>query len=274
MNVDAEQRRRRKSPECLSDFQLDCLVVGKTAGDLDTNAQNTWESHIATCELCAQKFSQHKARHEQFWTDLPLPVIASETLMKVERKTKGRKSSWAWFSGAFATAVAAAAIVLVVVSTDPLSEDGMGTRLKGKPSFGVFVKRGSKVFKGESNGNVLAGDRLRFDYTSGEPAFFALASIDAAQAASQFVPPVGDQPLEVEAASDGVIEGAIELDDTVGTEQIVGAFCPTSFAMAKLLAGMKRLGIAPTTNVKPAAISLDERCTVQVFVLNKVSRLE
>ncbi|MFC1611714.1 anti-sigma factor family protein [Myxococcota bacterium] len=274
MTVDAEQHRRRKSPECLSDFQLDCLLVGKTAGDLDAVEQQAWEAHIATCDLCAEKLSHLQARHEQFPAELPLPVIASETLLKVENKTKDRKAPWAWLTGAFAAAAAAAAIVLAVVSTDPLVEDDMGTRLKGKPSFGVYVKRSAKVFKGESNGNYLAGDRIRFDYTSKDAVFFGVASIDPAQTVSQFVPPAGDQPLELKPASDGVIGGGIELDDTMGTEQLLGAFCPTPFSMAQLLVGLKNTGVASTKAMNAETIGLDERCTVQTFVLNKVPRLE
>src|SRR5262249_38721803 len=109
-------------------------------------------------------------------------------------------------------ALALAAAILLVLRPKPGVD---GTRLKGAPRLDFYLKRGALVTRGGDGARLRPGDSLRFVYTSAEPRYLAVLSLDGARHASVYYPGAVQNAERIPAAVDRALEASTVLDATL-----------------------------------------------------------
>jgi len=183
--------------------------------------------------------------------DTPRSVakIATPTNLADRRERPGLV---AWAGAALA--LAAGFLLFLGVRPDRGSESAHGTRTKGSERIGFIVRRGERVFDGSDGERVYPGDQLRFVAITQEPRHVAILSWDAAGVASVYYPTAATHARRLTAAESGPLDGAVELDATLGRERLFGVFCDAPFEVEPLRAALER----QKTLVPPFGCQLDE----------------
>ena len=246
--------RTRTSDDCLSDRRLDALL----AGELDGNAQDQAERHLASCARCAERRSALSADAVSFLAAHPpdhARVLSgrSDHGPGVAPVVARRRARGLWWGAG--TALAAAAALLLMVRPHDLEE-----RSKGPGSVGFFVRHGEKVRRGGPNERVLPGDALRFVVTQREPSYVAVLSRDAAGQASVYFPAAA-RAVRVEAGVEKAVDTSVVLDDVLGTERLYALRCERPIELAPLRA---QLGASASEPAWP------EGCQVERLTILKV----
>lgn len=262
-----EQRRRRRTAECLSDFQVDTLLSSSS----DAFESERWQAHTNECQECAKRLQAMREHKERFAAELPLAAISAATLERLERRTS---SWWSWqrLVPTVAGMVAAAAALVLVLR--PVGDDEIPVRLKGAPSFSVYVKRGEVVFEGDRGGTYLPGDRLQFSYSAHEPQYVAVLDIESTGRVTVFVPSSGASPVRVSKGREKMLPGSIELDDSLGQEQLLAVFCPSAFDLEAVMKKLASTNAAERAPRDSSELGLDPTCTISSFSINKARRNE
>jgi hypothetical protein len=191
---------------------------------------------VAACERCRERRGLLDADRSQYYTQSP--SFAARYGVRAPKKR--------WWGVGLAAAVAAAAALML--------NTGPATRLKGQPALGFFVKRGERVFPGDSSTQVHPGDLIRFTYSSEWPRYLALFNRDS-QKAAVYLP-----PTRVERGHDVALKFSVELDDTPGDETVHALFCPATFEFAPLLTVLSDTG----------RLSVPDNCQQSSLTLHKV----
>jgi hypothetical protein len=227
---------RERPADCLSDLALDEHLAGEQHAAARANA----DAHLASCGRCAQRRAQMQAQHAAFLAEIPsLSALAAARTSDVPGP-RARILPFAVLS----TRAAAAAAVLLNTGLPGLEPPKPGTRSKGAPHIGFFVRRGTKVERGASGQRVQPGDLLRFTYTADRALHLALLDRDR-RGASVFFPSVGPG-ARVSPGSDVALDFSIALDGELGPERIVGVFCPDPFEVEPLRAALAADRALPT----------------------------
>jgi hypothetical protein len=243
--------RRERSADCLTDLAFDEWA----AGELPPDEAERLSAHLSGCAVCAGRKRELALLAEGFLRTAPeLPGVDARGPSggRASRKGAGARR---WLTGAGAVVAAAAAVALYAAGT---FEGQRGTRLKGGPHVGFFVKRGGVVTEGTEGQRVRAGDRLRFVVTTDEPRHLAILSLDSRGAVSVFAQsPEGSVAVGAEHAAP--LDESVELDDSPGRERVFALFCDAPFRVESIAARLKGSG-----SLEPPA-----GCTVQEFDLVK-----
>jgi hypothetical protein len=217
---------------CVSDLALDAW----SSDELEQPALERAIAHVAVCERCSERRGLLDADRSQYYAQAP-----SFAARYAERAPRKR---W-WSVGGLVAAAAAAALLF---SNTP------ATRLKGQPALGYFVKRGERVFPGDSGTEVHPGDLIRFTYSSERPRYLALLNRDS-QKATVYLP-----ATRVERGHEVALKFSVELDDTPGDESVHALFCPDTFELAPLLTMLDDTG----------RLSVPDSCQQSSLTLHKV----
>jgi hypothetical protein len=216
---------------CLSDLALDRLLAHEGGSIM----QNTRE-HIATCERCRTRMEALRCERDAF--------VAHGPSLDVRRGDERSRRASAWRRAGGAALILAAAAVFVLWLR-PRDRDGIGeTQLKGHAHLGFYVKHHDVVTLGTPGQCVQPGDSLRFVYTSAEPVYFAILSLDGAGHASAYYP-ISRLAERVEPAVARPLESSTVLDDTLGNEHIYGIFCRSAIALEPLRSALEAKGTLP-----------------------------
>ena len=161
---------------------------------------------------------------------------------------------------------AAAAIALAVsqpwTRSDPDRRDLADgeTRAKGRgPTLGWVVRRGERVFTGQPEQRLRAGDAVRFTVSSSEVRFVAVVGLDGSGRVSVYHSD-GDRLSRVEPGRDRPLSTAIELDAPPDGERLYGVFCSSPVPLAQVTAAVERAPDSP---------ALPPDCTVVRSTLGK-----
>ncbi len=201
---------RDRHQGCLSDFALDLLV----GGDADEIEREHAARHFAACDECA-------ARHSAFARAVVQPREVSSIRVKSPRRRVHPLAIAAPLLG-LAAAIALVLVPRVDQTVTPLPDVRRG---KGdEQAIAFFVKRGERVMRGSDLPALEPGDQIRFAYTSNDPTYLVIISVDGAGVASTYFPEA-NQPVELVGATEGLLPIATELDDTLGRETIHAFFC-------------------------------------------------
>lgn len=246
--------RRERGEACLSDLGFDEWH----AGELDAERESAADAHLGVCERCRKRKAELDADRERFFAFSPAPPTrAAVDSMRASRRARVIPLR-AW-GGA---ALSAAALVALFVALTPGPRSGrdasegetIGDRVKGSHRLGFFVKRGSETLEGLPGQRVVPGDQLRFVVTLRAPAHVAVLSLDGAGHASVYFPAEGGSAPRLDPAPERALEGAVELDATLGRERLWGVFCADSFAVEPLRTALETRGeLRP-----PPGCTLDE----------------
>jgi hypothetical protein len=88
----------------------------------------------------------------------------------------------------------------------------------------MYVQHEQAVRRALPGEAVAPGDVVRFVYSSREPRFLAILSVDGAGVASVYFPD-GPETVKVPGAEDAPLPLGTRLDGVLGEEQVVALFC-------------------------------------------------
>ncbi|MGH7284490.1 MAG: DUF4384 domain-containing protein [Polyangiaceae bacterium] len=208
---------------CLSDFAFDRLLARELEGEALENA----EAHIASCDRCRARMAAISSEKEAFASHAP----------ELVRRAGAPSKRWLAFAATGAAALAAAA--MLVLQVHPSTNAGESTRLKGGAHIGFFVKHGDGVSRGYADEAVAPGDSLRFVYTSATDGYIAVLSVDGSRHASIYYPD-GPNAVHANAAVDEPLPNSVVLDATLGREKLYGLFCHDPIALEPVRAALER----------------------------------
>jgi hypothetical protein len=238
---------------CLSDLLLDEWL----AGELEADARSSADAHLAGCRRCKARREALRRVHAEFLERAPSFEAHAEVVGEPKRPARARLRRRRVWTAASAVALAAAA--LLALPTTPGLEPP-GTRVKGAPHVGFFVKHDGRVALGVSGQTVHPGDALRFTYSSDRALHLALLNQDAVEVTVYFAD--GARAVYVPAGSDVPLAFSVELDDRLGSERVYAVFCPKPFAVEPL-----RVALG---HGQPLPVAPD--CVVEVIALHKEAR--
>jgi hypothetical protein len=228
------------------------------AGDLDPEHAEGAARHLHECGQCSARrvaLDTDAARYLER-PDFAEPLARARALHA--QRTRKRRSTWITWITCITGATSAAAILALSLlgthTTQPKTE-----RRKGRGSIGFYVARDGQVFRGQPGEHVRPGDRLRFTYRSDREGYLAILSLDAQGVASVFYPAPGSQRALVPTGAEIELPVAVELDATLGPEQVFVLECsapPAVDALKQALAQHRE-------------IRAPDGCAVQRILLHK-----
>jgi hypothetical protein len=160
-----------------------------------------------------------------------------------------------------AMALAMAAIVILPQSPPGFRSKSVQTELS------FFLMRGGEIMPAPHDAALVAGDSLQFTYLAASHETMVLVGVDGAGVLSVYYPEqASDRPHPVTAHGRGLLDGALVLDDTPGTETFIALFSPQSVQEAvrrikQAYAAGGHPGLAQLADSDPqvAAVSVEKR---------------
>lgn len=244
----------------LSSLTLDRLLL-KSLPEAETSEVH---AHLESCEACRSLFTQMQADQQKFEA-----FVFPRTLPAVTERAKA-PSPLARLVAAWriaVPAVVACGIALMVVwsvrqpgpgsgGINRLDEPELG--VKGGPTLQIFAARGESVFAVKPGSRLRPADRIRFVVQRDEAdGFLLIASVDAARKVSVYFPTDGAQSAPVEKGR-VEIPGSIELDDTLGAEQVFAFFSPRPLSVAEVQKALERWPVPPRVDAKVATLEFEK----------------
>lgn len=235
--------RRERSSSCISDMRFDAWF----GGELNATEIEALGQHLSDCGHCRTRKLQILRERVRF--DLENPALPEWLTSFDARRPTPKRRTTLLISGLCA---AAAALFLALPQAPSI-------RTKGAAHLSFYVKRGENVHRGRLRERLIAGDKLRFAYTALRPHYLAILSLDGAGHASAYYP-AGTHAAWIDAGADVLLPSAVELDESVGEERIIGLFCDGAVQVAPLLAALEAKQIDLQ---KPDGCTLDELVVVK-----------
>jgi hypothetical protein len=241
----------------LSDFQIDRLLAREMDGPVE-------RAHIAACPACADRYGALERQMAAFADEAAQRRLAEN----VERRAwAARRRRWLWIGGV--PLAAAAGVVLLLARPHPAGD----LRAKGSLGLEVWVARhgGGRAPESLLPGTTVApGDALRFRASTPAAGHIAVASVDASGVVSLYVPATADR-LPAVGPGTTVLDGAIELDQTLGRERLIALLCSAPLASRQVIDALDAASRAAHRD--PAALEVDKAglgCAHASFWLQKV----
>lgn len=229
-----DARRRSRGPECASALALDQLELGELAGESRTRVM----AHLAACADCARAREAVAADRARFEAEVAVPTLAADALMRAQR-APSPASMWSrvrrFLIPMTVTAAGAFTVAMFLGTRDEL-------RSKGDFSLSAYVLHPEE---GGAAGNLHAGeplhpgDKLQFRYNGSRAGYLAIVAVDQAGEVSVYYPP-GATAAPVTAGRDVPLSSAVELDSTLGAEEIVGVRCDAALPVADVVAATRK----------------------------------
>ncbi len=276
-----EQLRRRRSPHCLSDLQLDQLMLARSS-ELDRAApplavrrsidgpEAARMDHLQSCDACRVRHDARVSAHGDFARMVDVHQLAESTNRRVDQRAStntGRR--WRWFVPMIAGVAAAAAAVVLVWRSAPRTEE-LELRSKGGASLTVFVKRGDVIRMTMSGDDYRERDTLKFAYSSRRSGHLAIFGVEHGGRTTCFVPYDAASPLPIESGQDVALAQTIELDDSKGRELLLGVVCPSSFSVEEVRRKLQETGQATAAAATSTdALGLPAACVLVRHWMNK-----
>lgn len=219
---------------CASSLQFDAIV----SGDCSLDEAQGLREHLQGCERCQRRWreiSEFAAGASQRLPPFAALVQAREREAALSRP-RSRASKWAIASMAAALA-SALFLGREQISKQPAAEPEIGTRAKGSARLGFYVKRGASALRGGPGELLYPGDAVSFSFSSAEPGFVGVFSLDASGQASVYYP-TGSRAAPL-SRGEQLSTGSVLLDGVIGQEELFGVFCEREFALEPLRAALQ-----------------------------------
>jgi hypothetical protein len=228
----------------LSSETIDLLLLSA----LEAREANTAKAHLDDCNACRERWrelNEDKQRFEQF--------VFARTLPKVEARVAASRGSF--FSRfklklVIPTLAVAGAAAALVLTTGPgtQTEDDSYVGLKGgqaAPSFEVIAMRGAGQFPVKDDTVLQPNDRIRFVVNPAGAKYLLVASTDGAGLFSVYHPFGAAQSHPLDGKAKVELPGAVELDETLGSEKLVAVFSDQPITAQQVEAALKLDGKNP-----------------------------
>lgn len=234
--------RSRRSKRCVSDYEIDRLLLGDLAGAEAAEVQ----SRIDACAHCQQRATNFRDAQQRF-SERPAPIWLGRS---------GRRNTL----GVVATIAAVAAAALLFVQ--PVGEEPGVIRLKGSHHFGYLVVASDGTVRGDQDFGLAApGDELQWRFRTSTDAYVAVLSRDPSGNVSTYYPE-GPRTVLFRGGPERVLPLAVKLDASLGQEVLFGLICEESISLEPILAALKN-GIE----------NFPTACAVQAYSLTKKAGL-
>lgn len=251
------------SPECPSDLALDELHVGEQSATAATELH----SHIKTCSGCQERW-QLRVQGLAAFPQLTSANIVAQIHQRVASLPQETSPSvWQAVRSIFfqpavlGTSMAIAAALMMILlpqESDFVSpaDTPQVVRTKGA-SFSVFRNGTSSVEAVPNGGTVLVGESLRFKVQPQPGTDVMVVGLEKGGKLYLAYPLDGSEKSAPSMESDnGILPGAIALDDGVGREQLFLVSCNRTFGFAEILRA-------------ETSVSVPDHCSAVTFELNK-----
>jgi hypothetical protein len=226
---------------CISDLGFDRWH----AGELEEAEAEDLEMHLRGCTSCREREQQLSEQAQTFLAQFPKLELQGRTGTLVV-PLKSRRWRALSLLGAGLAAAAGLALVLRQGPPAPTSFSDTGARSKGAARIGFHVKHGTRVFTGTEGQNLYPGDQVRFVVSTSKPQHLAILSRDGAGKVSEYYPGTG-QSCAIPMGQNLALETSVELDSTLGTEELWGVFCDAPFSVEPLRSTLASRHALPTS---------------------------
>jgi hypothetical protein len=216
----------QRAEGCLTDLTFDAW----SSGELNLQVRERAQAHVSTCERCRRRQAELDAVRKEFYAAAP---SFKDHTQHTRPKPSHPASKWI-----LPLALAAAIALILTPGLRP------GTRQKGGPSLGYYVKRGEHVFEGDRDTALRPGDLIRFTCSSQEPRYLALFGWDS-HSANIYFPANSERATRVQSRADVGLDFSVELDAAPSDEQVHGLFCQSSYELRPLLTVLRETGQLP-----------------------------
>ncbi len=213
--------------------RLDLAAWASTAATMAAPS-SSMHTHVQSCPKCSRYVQElQDARQELLgpdpaWTSRN----AARTILATAEARKRSRTGWRW-AWPVAALPAAALVGLFVMSGRNVPDNGAeaitaagSVRTKGSLALAIVSKRGEALFPISDGDEVLAGDRLRFEYTQAQPGFLMVFSVDDQGTVSPYYDDDRLKSVPVTAGSRIALPGSVELDDHKGVERVFALWSP------------------------------------------------
>jgi hypothetical protein len=200
--------------ECPSDLVLDELV----AGELDGDARQAAEGHVAACARCRDEVAARTSGFARHPEADPRRMLAAIRRGLDERPPSSRR--WRWLMGVVPAAAAAAVVLVVALRPSPPR-----IRAKGGAILHVFRLDGDHAAELVSGERVRPGDRLRFAVDLPAPGHVSVVGVQADGKLYRAWPLDDGVPTARAAGRGQALPGAVALDDSPGHETLYLVVC-------------------------------------------------
>jgi hypothetical protein len=199
--------------------------------------------HVSSCLSCQEKLRTRRQWRQHFDSAV-FPRSADRIGM---RSTPRRGRIWL-----AAPALAAATIIVAIVSRRPPAQTVRELSVKGGPALEVFVRREDHAVR-VNDGDVLRPrDRLRFVVDSAALRYLLIASVDGAGKVTVYFPFQGAASGPVGDPSRWQVPGSIELDDTPGPERIFALYSRTPISAESVARALSELARGGSLAIRQA----------------------
>ena len=261
-------------PTCPSELMLDRLQLG----ELGRSAGRRVTEHLASCAACRQRVTRRRQWFSSLENDAGALVLrgietglANSTLAAERTKSSLRYKLWRnlrqpqlWIGLAAAATVAVLALVWAPgmfpadrtpVAAEQVQIKGTGLGLR------VFRERRGTVVELQDGERVQRGDRLRFRINLGTPGEVMIVGVENDSSLYACFPSTSAAAKSEKRHSgdNGLLPGAIALDDSTGAESLHLVSCKLPFTLADLEFSSKR-----------KRLQAPDGCRVTSFRINKV----
>jgi hypothetical protein len=256
--------RRELKDGCISDLRFDEWY----AGELPPTEVSQLAQHLKHCERCLGRSEQIRKQRSALLVKHPdLSSIersqrASEKLHRADftplRSVRARRRGLWGFSAA-GLAVAAVLLLVPRLKAPEAPPDESNTRLKGAPRFGFAIKRGEKVLAGRNGQVVYPRDRLRFLVSTSTPQHLAILSRDGRGVVTEYYPGTG-RSRAIAASSNALLESSVELDESLGREELWAVFCKEPFEVGGFINAIRQQGdVSPSHGCSVDRLDIDKQ---------------
>jgi hypothetical protein len=243
--------QRTRGQDCASDLILDRW----RAGELSVEEVARLETHLAACARCQDRRAALTKSEDAFDPSPPAWLGAAAT-------RSGRLRRWPAAATA-GLALAAGVLLFVTLRRTPEELVPRGERLKGSSArIGFHVKHDGAIREGVPGDRLAPRDTIQLAYSTTEPGYLVVLSVDGAAHASVYHPR-GPTAAPIAAGREIALTDSVLLDDTLGAETLHALFCRTPIAVEPVRAALER---------EPHAAPSVAGCTVDTVRFEKVAR--
>lgn len=245
---------RRKGDDCLSDLELDRLLLG----ELEPAARVAAEAHLAGCDACSERRAAIERDRAAFVAAPPPLALPAELAPARPRRS-------VWLAGAALAVAAAIAGVAVFRSggavappVAPGSVDLVATKGDGFELAAVIERAGHQT-RARSGDELRPGDRLQLAYSLSEPAHLYVIGVDGSSHASVYFPE-GKATGAAQPGREVELPFSLVIDSAPGGEHFYGVACDQARAAEELARAIEISGAHATVpGCRVSALSFEKR---------------